>query len=151
MMTPEHMCRRKMCVHVQSGSTLHDPWTVAYQVHHLWDFTGKNNGVHCLSLSRGFSDPGTESMSLSSPTLQDGFFPTLAPPGLHQPYMQGEKQYEMITYEKKEEEETWVECPDLFYNWRTGSIILNQKLLTFFYLCSKESDSFVLCSLSQID
>ena len=30
--------------------------------------------------------------------------------------------------EKKKEEETWMDCPNLSYNWHTGIIILNQKI-----------------------
>ena len=43
-------------------------------------FPGKNTGVGCHFLIQGnLPDPGTEPVSLASPTVADGFFTTSAP------------------------------------------------------------------------
>ena len=53
---------------------------------------------------------------------------------------------------KKEEEETWIECPDLFYNWRTGIIILNQKIADILpFMFYKKVIPLYYVNLSQSD
>ena len=45
-----------------------------------WDSPGKNTGVGCQALLRGFPDPGNKARCPVSPALQAGSFP-LVPPG----------------------------------------------------------------------
>lgn len=55
-------------------------------------------------------------------------------------------------WEKKKEEETWIECPDLFYNWRTGIIILNQKIADILpFMFYKKVIPLYYVNLSQSD
>ena len=67
------------CV-LQLCLTFCDPMDCSLLVSSAWDSPGKNTGVDCHALIQGgdLPDPGIESLSLGSPALAGGFFPTNA-------------------------------------------------------------------------
>ena len=67
------------CV-LQLCLTFCDPMDCSLLVSSAWDSPGKNTGVDCHALIQGgdLPDPGIESLSLGSPALAGGFFPTIA-------------------------------------------------------------------------